>query len=555
MAQPADLIDASFAPPPPHSTPVRRPTSSVEQYFDQYPLLDMPAPVDLTYNGPPPQPPPPGVVPPPQQQPNSTPQAPPGNPLQQLPAPPAPPPPAPQGIHQQVGQDALPGDVQFPATQPPQHGWPFPRQGYAEPTNGPYGMPPPHLLHNELPPNLPHHDPRHPPATYYDQTEPIDLTYRGPPHQPLPANSGFGQNPPLNPSIGHGLQHAPPIGTTSPTYPPHYGVQQRQYTAPPTESARRPPPPPTSSYGAAYQRSHPPDHRVAAWDTPLCPEPTSHQLQSHFPLRASHQVRPPLVFSGLADSKVAIRDWIKDMAYMLEATHPPPALQFDTIVRYLSHDARKLVDNLRGSARTVQRAFEELELEFGEDFDTIDPLANFYQRTQRPSETPSSYAIVLEALLKDVETKTGLTLSEEERNRKLSTQLFAGLLDQRIRDRLAPMKPQRMLFQDLRRELHAISREERILRKQNSRPRMHQHQVAADNNNHDNMDDLHKQLKQQREQINKLESLVTDMRQLMSMTPPPPLPSHPQPVNRRHNRGHHNRHQRPLNSTSPQHQA
>lgn len=50
----------------------------------------------------------------------------------------------------------------------------------------------------------------------------------------------------------------------------------------------------------------------------------------------THQVKNVQVFTGNADSKMLIEDWIRDMQYLLEAIQLPLHLSFSTVVRHLS---------------------------------------------------------------------------------------------------------------------------------------------------------------------------------------------------------------------------
>lgn len=55
----------------------------------------------------------------------------------------------------------------------------------------------------------------------------------------------------------------------------------------------------------------------------------------------THQVKNVQVFTGNADCKMLIDDWIRDMQYLLEAIELPAHLRFSTVVRHLSGEARK----------------------------------------------------------------------------------------------------------------------------------------------------------------------------------------------------------------------
>lgn len=117
----------------------------------------------------------------------------------------------------------------------------------------------------------------------------------------------------------------------------------------------------------------------------------------------THQVKNVQVFTGNADSRVLVEDWIRDMHYLLDAIELPPHLRFSTVVRHLGGEARKLILNLPPHDQTPEKAFEELRAEYGDMQGSLDPLDDFYERSQRPGETASSYAIALEATLRMVE--------------------------------------------------------------------------------------------------------------------------------------------------------
>ena len=60
----------------------------------------------------------------------------------------------------------------------------------------------------------------------------------------------------------------------------------------------------------------------------------------------THQGKNVQVFTGNADSKILVEDWVCDMQYLLEAVELPMHLRLSTVVRHLSGEARKLVLNL-----------------------------------------------------------------------------------------------------------------------------------------------------------------------------------------------------------------
>ena len=140
----------------------------------------------------------------------------------------------------------------------------------------------------------------------------------------------------------------------------------------------------------------------------------------------------------------------------------PIDIQFATIVRHLSGEARKLVLNLPADNQNPSKALEELFFQHGEDSLTSDPLASFYERTQRPFESLSSYAVQLEALLRTVEDVSNHGHPLPDRDMRLTMQFMRGLQDEGDRQRLAPMKPREMKFCDLRAELKQIEREKKM---------------------------------------------------------------------------------------------
>lgn len=80
----------------------------------------------------------------------------------------------------------------------------------------------------------------------------------------------------------------------------------------------------------------------------------------------THQVKNVQVFTGNADSKMLVEDWIRDMQYLLDAIDLPVHLRFSTVVRHLSGEARKLVLNLLPSDQTPEKAFNKLRAEYGD---------------------------------------------------------------------------------------------------------------------------------------------------------------------------------------------
>ncbi|MEQ2169938.1 hypothetical protein GOODEAATRI_030139, partial [Goodea atripinnis] len=113
----------------------------------------------------------------------------------------------------------------------------------------------------------------------------------------------------------------------------------------------------------------------------------------------THQEKNVQVFTGNADSKMLVEDWIHDIQYLLEAIERPLQLRFPTVVLHLGGQARKLILNLPPQNQTPQMAFDELRAEYSNTQGSLDPLADFYECSQRSGESVCSYAIALEATL------------------------------------------------------------------------------------------------------------------------------------------------------------
>ncbi|XP_075760798.1 zinc finger protein 697 isoform X2 [Pelodiscus sinensis] len=172
-------------------------------------------------------------------------------------------------------------------------------------------------------------------------------------------------------------------------------------------------------------------------------------------LPAQHQICGVPVFSGGTDCRVDIEDWIKDIEYLLAATGIPEPLKFPTLVRYLSGGARKLVLNLPPQEQFPARAVEELRAEYSDCHLSLDPLADFYERCQRPRETASAYAIELEEKL-----QRGRSFPDQDY--KLTQQFMRGIRDREVRNKLAPMQPRYMTFRQLQEELCQLARERNV---------------------------------------------------------------------------------------------
>nr|XP_014340650.1 PREDICTED: uncharacterized protein LOC106702537 [Latimeria chalumnae] len=187
-----------------------------------------------------------------------------------------------------------------------------------------------------------------------------------------------------------------------------------------------------------------------------CPSATG---VPYAPLPATHQVRGVPIFTGDADCRVSIEDWVNDIQYLLNATNVPGSLHFPTLVRYLGGGARKLVLNLPPAERCSYRAFEELRAEYSDCHLSLDPMADFYERHQRPLESASVYAIELDALLREIEENINGGQPLPDRNYKLTQQFMRGIHEKEVRDRLAPMQPRYLSFKQLQAELRQLARE------------------------------------------------------------------------------------------------
>lgn len=178
----------------------------------------------------------------------------------------------------------------------------------------------------------------------------------------------------------------------------------------------------------------------------------------------SYQFKNVHIYSGKDKQGPRIEDWVRDMRHLLHlkgsATHE---VMFNEIVRHTSGRARDLVLNLERRNYCIpapEVIFSELLEEYGESHLTVSPMAAFYARMQYPNETPSEYAIALEALLWRALTGEDRT-DKTQPDKIICTQFMCGLRDRAVKDRLAPMRPRDMPFKELRRELHVIAEETR----------------------------------------------------------------------------------------------
>ena len=147
------------------------------------------------------------------------------------------------------------------------------------------------------------------------------------------------------------------------------------------------------------------------------------------------------------------------MQYLLDAIELPPYLRFSTVVRHLGGEARKLVLNLPPQDQTPERAFDELKAEYSDAHSSFDPLADFYERTQKPGESACSFAIALEAVLRTVEESQRGGRPFPDRDSKLTRQFLRGIIDENVYTRIAPLKPKLLSFRELQAELRDLARE------------------------------------------------------------------------------------------------
>lgn len=192
------------------------------------------------------------------------------------------------------------------------------------------------------------------------------------------------------------------------------------------------------------------------------PTQSYHSTSNPVHLMPSHQVKSVPIYTGREGSTIGVEDWVRDTKYLIETTAIPTEMQFSTIVRYLGGAARKLVLNLPPDQQTTSFAFAELKAQFGDSLMSGDPLAEFYERVRLPKESPGIYAVELEATLRTVEERMNKTQPWPNRNKMLTQQFMRGVQNDKITNRLAPMKPREMSFRELQTELRQIERENRL---------------------------------------------------------------------------------------------
>lgn len=181
-------------------------------------------------------------------------------------------------------------------------------------------------------------------------------------------------------------------------------------------------------------------------------------------LLVAQQLKGVNVFTGKGG--MCVDDWVRDMRYLLESRgNLSPRACFNEVVRHTGGRARDLILNLEleGGELSAKRAFRELLDEYGDGDIMSSPMASFYARMQQTNETPSEYAVALEAKLRTARDRGDQTaLGESTRDAMLTTQFMYGLRDQNVRARLAPMRPRLMSFRELRKELRVIGAEEKL---------------------------------------------------------------------------------------------
>ena len=138
-------------------------------------------------------------------------------------------------------------------------------------------------------------------------------------------------------------------------------------------------------------------------------------------------------------------------------------MQFSTVVRNRGGAARKFILNLPVEDQTPACAFEELPAQFGEMSTFGDPLADFYERMRHNKETPSIYAIELEATLCTIEERMNDSHPLPKRDSMLTQQFMRGVAEEKVTSRLAPMKPREMTLRELQIELLQIEQEHRTV--------------------------------------------------------------------------------------------
>ena len=92
---------------------------------------------------------------------------------------------------------------------------------------------------------------------------------------------------------------------------------------------------------------------------------------------------------------------LKSACILTQSPNPPSCL----------HPPSSKKADLPPHDQNPEKAFVELRAEYGDTQGSLDPLADFYERGQKPGESTCSYAMALEATLRAVEERDVAGLS------------------------------------------------------------------------------------------------------------------------------------------------
>lgn len=224
----------------------------------------------------------------------------------------------------------------------------------------------------------------------------------------IPQSTEYGQSPQLH--MPQATAHLPQ-GPLYPSTTSAWGPIAATHTPPNASQAAFGYSPVPHTQAPVYQQQHALVHQVSMYPDAvprpaLSPSPTAYGS-----FLQTHQVKNAQVFTGNADSKMLIEDWVRDMQYLLEAIELPPHLRFSTVVWHPS------------------------------------------------VESACSYAIALEATLRAVEESQRGGRSFPDRDCKLTRQFLRGLNDEEVYMRISPMKPRLLSFRELQDELRNLAKE------------------------------------------------------------------------------------------------
>ncbi len=241
-------------------------------------------------------------------------------------------------------------------------------------------------------------------------------------------------------------------------------------------------------------------------------------------MTTTHQVRAPSNFSG-SDSRMRLEDWIVEVGYVLDPSMSDQQ-QAKTIERYLSGDARlayksMLVDNPQPTAVQI---FMELRTWFGDVECHQDPMAAFYDRIQKPQEYVLTFALSLDEILQQVETKTGRC---PDRDFKLIHQFLKGLRDEKLKDQLRTMRAHTMTFRQVMSEVRRLLRD----KQQPSQAVANAHVAEKPHHKTPKLTKLEDTVREQSKQIQAMQDML---QQLLcnpppQQIPPPQMPPMPPP--------------------------